>query len=124
MQIAIADPDGRVNLWCDVTSFNEDGSIDFYVLNGAWDGRYHNGTVFVEYTKATFPAMLVWVGTAGLQEHSDGKWSKFPDSYYNEAIHWIQEQIADPEYVMTHPNQYVEPVRVKDEEDELDDIPF
>lgn len=124
MQIAIADTTGKVSLWCDVNSINEDGSIDFYVLNGAWEGRYHNGTVYVEYTKATFPAMLVWVGTAGLQEHSDGKWSKFPDSYYNEAIHWIQEQIDDPDYVMTQPEQYVAPVREKDEEDEWDDIPF
>lgn len=124
MQIAIADTTGKVSLWCAVNSINEDGSIDFYVLNGAWEGRYHNGTVYVEYTKATFPAMLVWVGTAGLQEHSDGKWSKFPDSYYNEAIHWIQDQIDEPNYVMTQPDQYVAPVREKVEEDEWDDIPF
>lgn len=111
MQIAIADTTGNVSLWCDVRNVNEDGSIDFYVLNGAWDGRYHNGTVFVEYTKATFPAMLVWVGSAkGID--------------YNEAIAWIQEQIDDPDYVMTQPDQYVEPVRVRDEEDEWDDIPF
>lgn len=111
MQIAIADPDGRVNLWCDVTSINEDGSIDFYVINGAWDGRYHNGTVFVEYTKATFPAMLVWVGKA-----------KYGD--YNDAIPWIQEQINDPDYVMTQPDQYVEPVSEKKEDTWFDEIPF
>ena len=110
MQIAIAHADGKVGLWCDVTSINEDGSIDFYVLNGAWDGRYHNGTVFVDYTKATFPAMLVWVGDR--------------DGDYNDVIPWIQEQINDPDYVMTQPDQYVEPVRVRDEEDEWDDIPF
>lgn len=110
MQIAIAYPDGKVNLWCDVTSINEDGSIDFWVINGAWDGRYHNGQVYVNYTKATFPAMLVWVGDR--------------DGDYNEVIPWIQEQIADPDYVMTQPDQYIEPVRETDEQDEWDDIPF
>lgn len=110
MQIAIAYSDGKVGIWCDVENINEDGSIDFWVLNGAWKGRYHNNTVFVEYTKATFPAMLVWVGSAkGID--------------YNEAIAWIQEQIDDPDYVMTQPDQYVEPVR-EVEEDEWDDIPF
>lgn len=108
MQIAIADNDGRINLWCDVTSINEDGSIDFYVINGAWDGRYHNGQVYVEYTKALFPGMLVWVGSR--------------NEDYNEAIRKIQEEVDHPEYVMTQPDQYVEPVR--DEEDEWDDVPF
>ena len=109
MQIAIAHMDGKVGLWCHVNSINEDGSIDFYVLNGAWDGRHHNGTVFVEYTKATFPAMLVWVGAR--------------NGDYNDVIPWIQEQIDDPDYVMTQPDQYVEPVR-EVEEDEWDDVPF
>lgn len=126
MQIAIADTTGNVNLWCSVNSVNEDGSIDFYVLNGAWNGRYHNGQVYVEYTKATYPGMLVWVGTAGLREHSDGKWSKFADMHYNEAMSWIQEQIDDPDYVMTQPDQYVAPdyKRGEDEEWDEDDVPF
>ena len=110
MQIAIADTTGNVSLWCHVNSINEDGSIDFDVINGAWRGRYDNGKVFVEYTKATFPAMLVWVGQAKGYD-------------YNKAIAWIQEQIDDPDYVMTQPDQYVEPVR-EVEEDEWDDIPF
>jgi len=109
MQIAIADTDGRVHLWGDVTSINEDGSINFYVLNGAWDGRYHNGQVFVEYTKALFPGMLVWVGNA--------------PGDYNHAIPWIQDEISKPDYVMTQPDQYVAPIR-EVEEDEWDDIPF
>jgi len=37
MQIAIADLEGRVNLWCDVKRINDNSSIDFYVINGAWD---------------------------------------------------------------------------------------
>ena len=110
MQIAIAYSDGKVGIWCDVTGINEDGSINFYVLNGAWDGRYHSGTVYVEYTKATFPAMLVWVGER--------------DGDYNDVIPWIQEQIDDPEYVMTQPDQYVEPVREVEEDGPYDFTPF
>lgn len=36
MQIAIANADGNVSIWCDVRCINEDGSIDFDVINGAW----------------------------------------------------------------------------------------
>jgi hypothetical protein len=113
MQIAIADTDGRVNLWCTVEGINEDGSMDFYVINGAWNGRYHNGEVYVEYTKATFPGMLVWVGDR--------------PGNYNDVIPWIQDHIADPDYVMTQPDQYVAPPKpAKDYEDDedFDDIPF
>ena len=110
MQIAIAYSDGKVGLWCHVNSINEDGSINFEVINGAWRGRYNNGKVFVEYTKATFPAMLVWVGDR--------------DGDYNDVIPWIQEQIDDPDYVMTQPDQYVEPVSEKKEDTWFDEIPF
>lgn len=110
MQIAIANTDGNVSLWCSVNSINEDGSIDFDVINGAWRGRYDNGRVFVEYTKATFPGILVWVGQRG--------------GDYNDVIPWIQDEIDNPEYVMTQPDQYVEPVREQEDEDEWDDIPF
>lgn len=110
MQIAIADTTGKVSLWCDVTNVNEDGSIDFVVINGAWRGRYDNGRVFVEYTKATFPGILVWVGEKG--------------GNYNDVIPKIQEEIDNPEYVMTQPDQYVEPVSEYEDEDEWDDIPF
>jgi hypothetical protein len=110
MQIAIADLNGRVNLWCSVNSINEDGSIDFWVLNGAWRGRYNNGNVFVEYTEATFPGILVWVGQRG--------------GNYNDVIPQIQEEIDNPEYVMTQPDQYVEPVSEDEDEWIDDDIPF
>jgi len=108
MQIAIANMDGNVSLWCSVNSINEDGSIDFDVINGSWRGRYNNGKVFVEYTKATFPGILVWVGQRG--------------GDYNDAIRQIQEEIDNPEYVMTQPDQYVEPA--SEYEDEWDDVPF
>jgi hypothetical protein len=108
MQIAIADTTGKVSLWCSVNSINEDGSIDFDVINGAWRGRYNNGKVFIEYTKATIPGFLVWVGSRG--------------GDYNAVIPQIQEEIDNPEYVMTQPNLYVEPAR--EPEDEWDDVPF
>lgn len=110
MQIAIANTDGNVSLWCSVNSINEDGSIDFDVINGAWRGRYNNGKVFVEYTKATFPGILVWVGQRG--------------GDYNVVIPSIQEEVDDPDYVMTQPDQYVEPVSEYEDEDEWDDVPF
>jgi hypothetical protein len=114
MQIAIADTTGNVSIWCNVNSINEDGSINFWVINGAWPGRYHNNRIFIEKdTEASFPGMLVWVGKA-----------KFSNWDYNEAIHWIQDQIDDPDYVMTQPDQYVEPVREYKDEDEWDDVPF
>ena len=109
MQIAIADTTGKVELWCSVISLNEDGSIDFNVINGAWRGRYDSGKVYVNYTKATYPGFLVWVGdTVG---------------DYNDAIRHIQEEIDNPEYVMTQPDQYVAPVK-EVEEDEWDEVPF
>ena len=110
MQIAIADSTGTVSLWCSVNSINEDGSIDFYVINGAWSGRYDNGKVFIEYTKATIPGFLVWVGSRG--------------GNYNDVIPQIQEEIDNPEYVMTQPTQYVAAVREVEEDDEWDDVPF
>ena len=110
MQIAIADNTGNVSLWCDVISINEDGSIDFNVINGAWRGRYDNGKVYVEYNKATIPGFLVWAGRRG--------------GNYNDVIPLIQEEIDNPEYVMTQPNQYGELNLVRQEEDEWDEIPF
>lgn len=110
MQIAIAGSTGNVSLWCNVTSIEEDGSINFWVINGAWAGRYHDGKVFIEYTKATIPGFLVWVGQRG--------------GDYNDAIRQIQEEIDNPGYVMSQPDQYVAPVYKREEDEEWDDIPF
>lgn len=87
MQIAIADSSGRINLWCHHNGMDEDGFIRFGVINGAWDGKFKDNQVYVDYTKAIFPGFIVWAGKA-----------KYGD--YNAAIHWIQEQIDDPEYAM------------------------
>lgn len=101
MQIAISDLDGKVSLWCYHGGVDEDGFIHFNVINGLWNGKFKDNTVYVEHTKASYPGMIIWVGdAAGLKQHKDNKWSKFPDHCYNEAIAWIQEQIDNPEYVM------------------------
>ena len=106
MQIAIAYTDSKVALWCDVKNIDKDGTIYFSVINGGWEGRYqagyHDGTVYVEYTKETLPGMLVWVGDLS--------------GHYNDVIPWIQGCIDDPDYVMTPPDQYVAPVRIKNDE--------
>lgn len=123
-QLAIADPDGTVGLWCDYEGTDENGFIHFFVINGAWRGTFKDNMVHIKYTKEDKPGLLVWVGVAGLKEHGDGKWSRFPDSRYNEAIDWIQEQIDMPGYNALPYEQieeYKMPVR---EEDDDDEVPF
>ena len=113
MQIAIADTTGKVSLWCDYNGMDEDGFIHFSVINGGWEGKFKDNTVYVNRYGTESPGILVWAGQA-----------KFNRYYYNKAILWIQEQIDDPDYVMTQPDQYVVPVRIKKDEDEWDDVPF
>jgi len=112
MQIAIADSEGRVNIWCDHNGLDEDGAIRFSVINGGWDGRFKDNMVYVEYTKSYFPGHLVWAGSAKGRD-------------YNKAISWIQEQIDDPVYTMIPYEQIAEynppPYEYRDDED---DIPF
>ena len=84
MTIAIANPDTptKVNLWCKVEKVLEDGSIKFYVINGAWEGiLYTNNTFKVKDTGMIFPGMKVWEGEV------PGKRD------YNEAIHWINGEL-------------------------------
>jgi hypothetical protein len=112
MQIAIAGKSDKVSLWCKVIKLNrETGAIDFWVINGAWQGKYHDGQVYIEDdTESSLPGTLVWVG-----ERTED---------YNEAIRLIQKEIDSPEYVMIQPDQYVEPKRQIKEYDDEDDIPF
>ena len=83
MQIAIGKR-GRVSLWCDVYSTLDDGTIEFKVINGLWKGSVGDGKVFVQATKEWHDGDVLWTGTApfGLEE-------------YNEAISWIEAQIAE-----------------------------
>lgn len=92
MQIAIATTDGKVSLWCDIDSIDEDGTIHFNVINGGWNGTFKDNMVHVNYTNNDIPGLLVWAGHA-----------KFNVSYYNEAIGYIQNLISSDDYVLTPP---------------------
>lgn len=32
---------------------------DFYVVNGDWSGTYHNGEIFIHYTRKTFSGVKI-----------------------------------------------------------------
>lgn len=84
--VAIGDlATGKVSLWCEETRATETGYV-FEVLNGAWEGTYDRdaGTVYVHYTKRTFPARELWRGVVPALHNGD----------YNTAMAWIQAQVA------------------------------
>lgn len=60
-ELAIAGPDGKVTLWATHEGF-KDGKEYFHVINGAWDGSYRDGEVYVKYTKTRMPGTIVWRG--------------------------------------------------------------
>jgi hypothetical protein len=72
--------DGRLSLWCRNKGMNPDGGINFWVINGHWDGVWKDGEVYVNATKGLFKAELYWMGTV-----------PFSDSDYNEAMNFIRE---------------------------------
>lgn len=114
MEIAIADIDGRVGLYCYHNGVDEDGYIHFHVINGAWDGKFKDDTVYVNYTQASYPGYLVWAGSAKGKD-------------YNEAIMNIQETIDDPEYNMIPLETVLDYKYVPDVDDYVsddDEVPF
>lgn len=81
MQIAIADSNNKVSVWCDDIREDADGKIHFSVINGAWDGWIKGDEVYVKKTKQSyFGNKIVWKGKA-------------PGRDYNEAIAWIQKSV-------------------------------
>jgi hypothetical protein len=85
--IAIAYPEypKRVQLWCTVEKKYEDGSFDFEVINGLWDGTFYtNNTIRVEASGEIFPAIIVWEGNVH---------GRYRD--YNSAIAWIERKISE-----------------------------
>lgn len=84
MTIAIAYPDtpNDVQLWCTVEKLHADGSIDFHVINGHWEGTlFPNNTMKVKETGKIWPAIKVWEGRVR------------GDKHYNDAILWINKQL-------------------------------
>ena len=82
MTIAIGE-NKKVSLWCEVRRRHKNGRIDFYVINGAWEGHIQNGMVHVDATKHKAPGEILWEGEVPTHLSYD----------YNEAIPWIQEQL-------------------------------
>jgi hypothetical protein len=124
MQIAIADDTGKVSLWCEHNGVDKDGFLHFYVINGAWKGKFKDNIVHITATNDDISGYLVWSGTAGLQKHANGRWSKYADNYYNEAIAWIQDLIDSPDYVMSPLNVIYEYQPKYDDYEHDDEIPF
>lgn len=86
---AIAHPNTPkiVSIWCNDEGKMKDGSRKFSVINGAWKGYlFEDNTLLVERTGARLPAIVVWEGEVPITY-------KRSFGYYNEAIHWIEEQI-------------------------------
>lgn len=89
MTFAIGDPgSAKVSLWCEGTPKpRKDGSIRFYVINGAWHGVLRDGLVLAErYPDRTWPGALLWSGDVPRPHGGD----------YNSAIAWIDAQLASP----------------------------
>ncbi|MBF7012521.1 hypothetical protein QUC32_23005 [Novosphingobium resinovorum] len=83
-QIAIKQGD-RVSLWCRVTRRHKTGTINFLVINGYWNGSIKaDGTIAIEGGRyGETQGEICWQGHA-----------PFAESRYNEAIAWIEEQLA------------------------------
>lgn len=74
--------DGKIDLWCEDRGIDENGGQRFWVINGHWDGVYHRGKVFVNYTGGIFPAKLIWRGK-----------TPFKRQDYNEACAWLRSYL-------------------------------
>lgn len=112
MQIAIADSNNRINLWCNDIRETKEGKIHFSVINGAWDGWVKDDKVYVKETKKTFFGKIVWKGMA-----------PFSTWKYNEAIAWIQESV-DKSGGRLRDYIYIPQKSKLPKEWEDDDIPF
>ncbi len=87
MSFAIGKPGGtRVDLWCEGTPKpRKDGSVPFYVINGAWSGTLRDGRVFTDrYGNDCGPGAILWAGKVPAPHGRD----------YNSAIAWIEQQLA------------------------------
>lgn len=72
----------KVSCLCEFRGENSDGSIEGYVINGAWDFTLRGDQLTVHYSGITFPSEIVWQG-------------RLPDGVggYNGAIEWIEDQL-------------------------------
>lgn len=86
-QIAIGNRGSKeVRLWASIEKTDPDGRIHFFVKNGQWAGTFKGGNVYVEETERTYgDNVILWRGSTPFH------WEE-----YNEAISWIEGQIARP----------------------------
>jgi len=81
--IAIAHPydSNKVSLWC--TFKKRKDHTEIYVINGAWSGKLYGDYLVIDANNLEIPAEIIWEGDV-----------PEPQSYdYNEAIHWIEQQL-------------------------------
>lgn len=118
VQLAIANKNGQVELWCRDLGTTSTGAIKFEVINGWWQGFILGDLVHVIETGHEFSGnSIIWRGTA-----------PFGMGQYNEAIQWIQERSTTPtgrirDYIFVGGRDIVEE-ELKEDEDWDDDIPF
>lgn len=71
----------RANLLCEVCGIDDEGGIEGFVLNGAWDFTLKGGLLTVTEFGTQFPAKIVWTGAV---QNGD----------YNASLAYIDEQLS------------------------------
>jgi hypothetical protein len=64
-----------------------DGSFEFWVINGAWEGVFcpNSGLLEISKTKALVETNILW----------EGSWPPVPATDYNGAMDWIYKQLKN-----------------------------
>jgi hypothetical protein len=71
----------KASLLCEVCAVHADGSIEGFVINGAWDFTLKDGLLTVTQYGTQIPAKIVWTGAV-------------PNVDYNAALAYIDEQLS------------------------------
>jgi hypothetical protein len=76
------------SIWCTISRETKT-EIDFYVINGGWEGVYDKSKEEVLVLRQGFkiPSRIVWRGC-----------SPFLENDYNESVNWIDDLIATSDY--------------------------
>lgn len=72
---------GNPSLLVDVTKYHSDGSFDFWVVNGAWDGVFNKGIVTVNYTKEDIECTIL----TDNQDRLRGSYEEVFANFHNES---------------------------------------
>lgn len=115
MYIGNVDSD-RISLLAEVNRISDDDTIDFYVLNGAWEGTFKDNIVHVLKTNSNIPSKILWYGCLP-KECRD----------YNDGIEYIIVEVSKLQQfpkmadVLTDFRKYLSEIEAEDHDDE---IPF